>query len=99
MRCREKVFNDGKVGLVVFEYAIESRPFYRLLKDSPGRIFCVAFADGEESVVKIMYVDEEHEGFVYDLLSTNFGDKYRGMQKEAAYAAQFANLVSARLEG
>jgi hypothetical protein len=98
VRCRDKVFADGQTGLVVFAYAIESNPYYRLLKDHKGRIVRIVLADGEEAIVRVVYVDEEHEDFVYDLLSTNLGRKYRDVPKEAAYAAKFADLVSARLE-
>ena len=98
VRCREKVFADGKVGLVVSAYAIESNPFYRLLKDNEGRVFRISFASAEEAVVKLTHVDEEHEDFVYDLLSTNRESKYRDMPKNAAYAAKFADVISVRLE-
>jgi hypothetical protein len=98
VRCEEKVFADGQTGLVVVAYAIETHPYYRLLKDHEGQVFQILLADGEEAVVRVVHVDEEHEDFVYDLLSTSLDDKYRGMPTEAAYAAKFADLVSARLE-
>jgi len=98
VRCRDKVFADGQRGLVVFAYAIESNPFYRLLKDHKGRVVRIALADGEEAVVRVVYVDEEYEDFVYDLLFTNLDHKYRDMPKNAAYTAKFADLVSAQLE-
>ena len=98
VRCRDKVFADGQVGLVVFAYAIESNPLYRLLKNHEGRVFRIVLADAEESVVRVTHVDEEHEDFVYDLLSTNRDSKYRGMPKNAVYAAKLADLVSARLQ-
>ena len=98
VRCRDKVFADGKAGLVIFAYAIESHPYYRILKDHEGEVVRIVLADGEEAVVKVTHVDEEHEDFIYDLLSTNFAGKYLRMPKEAAYAAKFADLVCARLE-
>ena len=96
--CREKMFADGQTGLAVFAYAIEANPYYRLLKDHEGQVFRIILTDGEEAVVRVIHVNEEHEDFVYDLLSTNFEHKYRGMQTGAAYAAKFADLVSAGLE-
>jgi len=45
-----------------------------------------------------VHVDEEHENFIYDLLSTNLDGKYRLTPKGAVYVAKFAHLVSARLE-
>ena len=98
VRCGEKVFADGRVGQVVIAYAIESHPYYRLLKDHRGRVFRIALADGEKAVVRLVYVDEEHEDFTVDLLSTNLDRKYRDTPKGAAYAVKFADLVSARLE-
>lgn len=98
VRCRNKVFVDGRTGLIVSAYAIESNPFYRLLKDNEGRVFRLCFADAEEAVVKVTHVDEEHEDFIYDLLSTNRASNYRDSQQDVAYAAKFADLVSARLE-
>jgi hypothetical protein len=97
VRCRDKVFADGRSGLAIFAYAIESNPYYRILKDHQGHVFHIVLAGGEESVVKVIHVDEEHEDFIFDLLSTNVGDKYLHMPKDAAYAARFADLVSARL--
>lgn len=98
VRCRDKVFADGQVGLVVFAYAIESHPYYRLLKDHEGKVFRIVFTDGEEAVVKIRHVDEEHEDFIFDLLSTNLEQKYRRTPKEAVHAVKFTELVSAELE-
>jgi len=98
VRCGDKVFADGHVGQVVVAYAIESHPYYRLLKDHRGKVFRIVLADGEEAIVRLVYVDEEHEDFTFDLLSTNLDRKYRDMPKEAAYAVKFADLVSARLE-
>jgi hypothetical protein len=37
VRCGEKVLADGHVGQVVVAYAIESHPYYRLLKDHRGK--------------------------------------------------------------
>jgi hypothetical protein len=38
VRCPDKIFADGNVGLAIFAYAIESHPYYRLLKESTGRL-------------------------------------------------------------
>jgi hypothetical protein len=97
VRCRDQVFADGTAGLVIFAYAIESHPYCRLLKDHKGQVFRIVLADGEDAVVKVTHVDEEHEDFICDLLSTNREQKYRGTPK-TAYAIKFAELVSARLE-
>jgi hypothetical protein len=98
VRCRDKIFADGQAGLVVSAYAVESNPYYRLLKDNEGQVFRVVLADGEDAVVRVTHVDEEHEDFIYDLLSTNCKQKYRGRPKTAVYVVRFADLVSARLE-
>lgn len=98
VRCRDKVFADGHSGLVVSAYAIESNPFYRLLKDNEGRVFRIGFVGAEEAILKVTHVDGEHEDFIYELLSTNLDSKYRDMPKNAAYTAKFADLVSVRLE-
>jgi hypothetical protein len=98
VRCRNNIFADGQSGLVVFAYAIESHPYYRVIKDHEGQGFRIALADGEDAVVKVTHVDEEHEDFICELLSTNREHKYRGTPKTAAYAIKFADLVSARLQ-
>jgi len=98
VRCRDKVFSDGRVGLAIFAYAIESNPYYPLLKKHQGRVFRIVFADGEEALVRVTNVDEEHEDFIYDVLSTNLESKYRGTPNRAVFAAKFAELISARLE-
>lgn len=98
VRCRETVFADGRRGLAAFAYAIETNPHYRILKDHIGQALRIVLADGEEAVVKLIHVDEEHEDFVYDLLSTNRNSKYQGMPTKATYAAKFADLVFAHLE-
>ena len=97
VRCRNKTFADGSRGLVVVAYAIESNPHYRLFKEHQGQILRIVLADGEEAAIRVIHVDEEHEDFVYDLLSTNLGQKYRDMPKGVVSAAKFADLVSARL--
>jgi hypothetical protein len=99
VRCKEKLFTDGQSGLVVFAYAVESHPFYRLLKDYEGRVFRIVLTDGEEARVRVTHIDEEHEDFVYDLLSTNRDIKYRSAPKKSAFVAKFENLISAQLEG
>ncbi|HEV3510718.1 MAG TPA: hypothetical protein VGS05_03380 [Candidatus Sulfotelmatobacter sp.] len=98
VRCRDKVFADGHAGMVVFAYAIENHPYYRLLKDHQGRVFRIVLSDGEEAVGKVSHVDEEHEDFILHLLSTNLEHKYSHTLKEAIYAVKFTELVSARLE-
>jgi hypothetical protein len=98
VRCGDKVFTDGQTGLVICAYAVESHPYYRILKDREGQIIRIFLADGEESVVKVILVDEEHEDFIYDLLSTNVANKYSRDPKKTVFVARFADLVSARLE-
>jgi hypothetical protein len=98
VRCQDRVFADGQTGLAIIAYAVESNPYYRLLKDHQGHVFRIVLADGEESVVKVTHVDEAHEDFVFDLLSTNIERKYRHTPGGAVYAVKFADLSSARLE-
>jgi hypothetical protein len=98
VRCRDKVFADGKAGLAIFAYAIESHQYYRLLKDHQGKVVRITLADGESALVKVTHVDEEHEDFICDLLSTNLGQKYARTSKDAVYAVRFAELVTANLE-
>lgn len=98
VRCKDKVFADGQPGLVIFAYAVESHPCYRLLKGHLQEVVRITLADGEEAVVRVMHVDEEHEDFVCEIISTNLERKYVGMPKEAAYAVKFTDLVSVRLE-
>src|SRR5207302_10736469 len=64
VRCRERIFAGDSSGLEAFEYAIESDPNYQLLKKHEQEIFRVVFAGGEESVVKVLHVDEQHEDFM-----------------------------------
>ena len=47
VRCRDKVFADGKAGLAIFAYAIESHQYYHLLKYHQGKVLRIALADGE----------------------------------------------------
>ncbi|MFZ0480519.1 MAG: hypothetical protein WAL71_15370 [Terriglobales bacterium] len=98
VRCREHVFTDGRSGLVVYAYAVEGDPHYQLLKSHEREVFRVSFANGEEALIRVLHVDGQYEDFVYDLLSTNARDGHHRPRKDAAYVAQFANLVSARLE-
>jgi len=96
VRCRKHVFSTGELGVMAFEYAIESNPYYQLLKKHERNVFRVIFADGEEAVVRVLHVDGQHEDFVYDLVSTN-ANRHRRERKDAAYVARFADLVSAEL--
>jgi hypothetical protein len=98
VRCRNRIFTDGEVGLEAFEYAIESDPNYQLLKKHEKGIFRVAFKDGEEAVVRVASVSGEYEDFIYDLLSTNRGREHHRVRSDAAYCAKFTDLVSAQLE-
>jgi hypothetical protein len=97
LRCRKHVFSSGERGLIAFEYAIESNPYYQLLKKHERKVFSVVFADGEEAVVRVLHVDRQHEDFVYDLVSTNVDRDHYRESRDAAYVARFANLVSAQL--
>jgi len=98
VRCRDRIFSGGVSGLEAFEYAIESDPNYPLLKKHEQEIFRMVFASGEESVVKVLHVDEQHEEFIYDLLSTNLERDHYRSKSDVVYVAKFADLVSARLE-
>ena len=98
VRCRERIFSGSASGLEAFEYAVESDPHYQLLKKHEQEIFRMVFASGEESVVKVLHVDEQYEDFIYDLLSTNFERDHYRAKSDAVYVARFADLVSARLE-
>jgi hypothetical protein len=98
VRCRDTVFADGRTGLAVFAYAVETNPFYQLIKGHQGQVFRVVLTDNEEAVIRVIHVDGEHEDFIYDLLSTNLDSKYRDKPKNAAYATKFSDLVFARLQ-
>jgi hypothetical protein len=98
LRCRKHVFTDGSTGLGAYEYAVESDPHYRLLKSHEREVFRVSFASGEEALIRVLRVDGQYEDFVYDLLSTDAEREHYRPRKDAAYAAKFADLVSARLE-
>jgi len=98
VRCRDRIFPGGVSGLEAFEYAVESDPHYQLLKKHEQEILRMVFASGEESVVKVLHVDEQYEDFIYDLLSTNFERDHYRAKSDAVYVARFADLVSARLE-
>ncbi|HTW57269.1 MAG TPA: hypothetical protein VMD99_03960 [Terriglobales bacterium] len=98
VRCRDRVFADGNVGLAIFAYAIESHPYYRLLKESTGKVVRIMLADGESALVRVGHVDEEHEDFICDLMSTNLEQKYAGIPKDAVYAVKFVDLISVGLE-
>jgi hypothetical protein len=98
VRCRQHVFTHGGSGLVVCAYAVEGDPHYQLLKSHEREVFRVSFANGEEAVIRVLHVDGQYEDFVYDLISTNAKREHHRPRKDAAYAAKFADLVSARLE-
>jgi hypothetical protein len=98
LRCRERVFQSGEHGLEAFEYAIESNPYYQLLKKHEREVFRVVFANGEESVVRVLHVDGQYEDFVYDLVSTNTDRDYYREHRDAAFVARFTDLVSAQLQ-
>ena len=98
VRCRQHVFTHGGSGLIVCAYAVEGDPHYQLLKSHERGVFRVSFANGEEAVIRVLHVDGQYEDFVYDLLSTDAKHEHHRPRKDAAYAAKFADLVSARLE-
>ncbi len=98
LRCRKHAFSIGDFGLIAFEYAIESNPYYQLLKRHEQEVLRVVFADGEEAAVRVLHVDEQHEDFVYDLVSTNVERDHYRERKGTAYVARFADLVSAQLQ-
>lgn len=84
-------------GLEAFEYAIESNPYYQLLKRHEREVLRIVFKDGEQSVVKVLHVDEQPENFVYDLVSTNTDRDYYREHRDAALVAKFVDLVSVQL--
>jgi len=98
VRCRNHVFTTGEQGLVAFEYAVASNPYYQLLKKHEREMFRAVFADGEEAVIRVLHVDEQYEDFIYDLVSTNLERDVDRSANGAAYVLKFADLVSARLE-
>jgi len=98
VRCRKHVFTTGGQGLAAFEYAVESNPYYQLLRRHERDIFRVVFADGKEAVVRVLHVDGQSEDFVYDLVSTDLDRGVHRARKGAAYVSKFAELVSAQLE-
>jgi hypothetical protein len=97
LRCREHLFSSGERGLEAFEYAIESNPYYQLLKKHEREVFRIIFANGEESVVRVLHVDGQHEDFIYDLVSTNTDRDYYREHSDAAFVARFVDLVSVQL--
>jgi hypothetical protein len=97
VRCRHHVFASGESGLVIYEYAVESNPYYQLLRQHEGDVFRIAISDGEEAVVRLLHVNAEYEDFVYGVLSTNREPGLRAATS-SAYVTRFANLVSATLE-
>jgi hypothetical protein len=98
LRCREHVFSSGEPGLEAFEYAIESDPHYQLLKKHERKLFRVIFADGEESVVRVLHVNGEYEDFIYDLVSTKADRDHYREHRDAAFVARFTDLVFAELQ-
>lgn len=50
----------------------------------------ICFTDGEEVTAKVLFVSEEEEDFIYDVLSTNRHDK--SVDKANTYSASFADV-------
>jgi hypothetical protein len=98
LRCREHVLSSGEPGLEAFEYAIESDPHYQLLKKHERKLFRVIFADGEESVVRVLHVNGEYEDFIYDLVSTKADRDHYREHRDTAFVARFTDLVFAELQ-
>jgi hypothetical protein len=49
---------------------IQNNPHYSLLKNNEGKVFRLAFTDGEVVVAKVLHVDHEYEDFIYVLISS-----------------------------
>ena len=62
------------------------------LRKLEGLIVQLSFSDGENTVAKLVYIDDECEDFVYDMVSTNRPDRHK--DPEAAYAAPLQELLS-----
>jgi hypothetical protein len=70
---------------------------YVLLKENEGLIFRLTFSDGEVALAKVIHVDDEHEDFVYDLISSTVLERNKNEGREC-YAGKLVNLVAAELK-
>ena len=62
--------------------------------DSNVRLIC---SDGEILVAKILFVCEEDEGVIYDLVSTNKELNYEKCDKQPSYWTNFREIVRVEL--
>jgi hypothetical protein len=77
VRCRNHVFTTGRQGLAAFEYAVESNPYYQLLKKHEGEIVRVVFSDGEEAVVRVLHVDGQFMTWCPQMSTATFAVRER----------------------
>ncbi|MGA9355710.1 MAG: hypothetical protein WBV46_18625 [Terriglobales bacterium] len=77
---------------------IGNSPFYPLLKKNEGKKFRLVFSDGEVAIAKVVHVDDEHDDFIYDLISSSTTrEKYKD-KADQPYVGRFDDLTSAELE-
>ena len=67
-----------------------------LLKANCGKRVEIRCADGEVMEVDMVFVSESERDVVYDLISTNKGDRYSGRTGGEAYSTGFDEIESVR---
>ena len=67
-----------------------------LLKANCGKRVEIRCADGEAMEVDVVFVSESERDVIYDLISTNKGDRYSGRTGGEAYSTRFDEIESVR---
>jgi len=67
-----------------------------LLKSNCGKRVEIRCADGEVMEVAVVFVSESERDVIYDLISTNRGDRYSGRTGGEAYSTPFDDIESVR---
>ncbi len=77
---------------------VQDDPHYLLLKNNEGKVFRLAFSDGEIAIGKVLHVDDECEDFIYDLISSTAAREHYKDKEQKAYVGKFNTLISVELE-
>jgi hypothetical protein len=78
--------------------AVQDNPHCSLLKNNEGKVFRLAFSDGEIAIAKILHVNDEYEDFIYDLISSTKVREHYKDKEQNCYVSKFNELISVELE-
>jgi len=69
--------------------------YQELMRNNEGKSFEFKFTDGEKTVGKLLFVDDETKQFIYEMSATNEPTRYQN--RLGQYAASFSDLEAVEL--